>query len=58
MKYVKSKEEEYILDDGENVFYIRGPIKEAIEEAKKACKENEQIITISKTVGYVDPFEK
>ena len=56
MKYVKSKDEEYVLDDGENIFYLRGTLKEAVKEAEKACGKNKQVITVSKTVGYIDPF--
>ncbi len=57
MQYVKSKDEEYVLDDGENIMYLRGKLEEVLKEAEKACKEKKKVITISKTIGYFDPFE-
>lgn len=55
MKYVKSAEEEYILDDGENVLYLRCKLEEAKQEALKAAEKNKKIITVNKTIGYIDP---
>jgi len=56
MKYVKSADEEYILDDGENINDL-GKCK--LEEAKKAAEESAKKIKkpayIMKTVGYIDP---
>jgi len=55
MRYVKSKEEEYILDDGENIMYIRGTLDEARKEAEKATEKTNRVVTISKTIGFVEP---
>lgn len=55
MKYVKSTEDEYILDDGENVLYLRCKLDEAKKEALKAAEKSSKVVTINKTVGYIDP---
>jgi len=56
MKYVKTKEDEYILDDGETILYLRCKLDEAKKEAKEAAKKNNRVVTINKTVGYIDPY--
>ena len=57
MKYIKTTNEEYILDDGESINDLG---KCSLEEAKKAAEEAAQKsnkpVFIMKTVGYVDPF--
>jgi len=55
MKYVRSTDEEYVLDDGENIMYIRGKLEEAKKEALKAAEKGKKVVTISKTIGFVDP---
>lgn len=55
MRYVKSKDEEYILDDGENVMYVRGSLEEARKEAEKAAEKTRRVVTISRTIGFVEP---
>jgi len=55
MKYVKSTDEEYVLDDGENIMYIRGKLEEAKKEALKAAEKGKKVVTISKTIGFVEP---
>jgi len=55
MNYSKSRDEEYVLDDGERIMYIRGKFEEALKEAEKAASETGRVVTISKTVGYVEP---
>jgi hypothetical protein len=56
MKYVKTKEDEYILDDGETILYLRCKLDEAKKEALKAAKKNNRVVTINKTIGYIDPY--
>ena len=55
MKYIKSTENEYILDDGENILYIRCKLEEAKTEALNAAEKSNKVVTINKTVGYIDP---
>lgn len=56
MKYIKSPETEYILDDGEKINDLgKCKLKEAKEEAKKVAKKSEKPVFILKTVGYMDP---
>ncbi len=55
MKYVKSTDEEYILDDGENIMYIRGKLQDVKKEALKAAEKSKRVVTINKTVGFIDP---
>jgi hypothetical protein len=59
MKYIKSADEEYILDDGENINDL-GKCK--LDEAKKAAEESAEKtnkpVFILKTVGYIDPFAR
>ena len=55
MKYVKTTEDEYILDDGENILYLRCKLAEAKEEALKTAKKSRKLVTINKTIGYIDP---
>ena len=55
MKYVKSTEDEFILDDGENILYLRCKLDDAKKEALKAAEKSNKVITINKTVGYIDP---
>ena len=55
MKYIKSTENEYILDDGENILYIRCKLEEAKKEALNAAEKSNKVVTINKTVGYIDP---
>jgi len=55
MKYVKSNEEEFILDDGENILYLRCKLEEAKAEALKAAEKSNKVVTINKTIGYIDP---
>ncbi len=56
MKYIKSKEDEFVLDDGENIMYIRGKLDDAKKEAMEAAKKSGKVVTISKTVGFIEPF--
>jgi len=56
MKYVKTKEDEYILDDGETILYLRCKLDEAKKEAQEAAKKNNRVVTINKTIGYIDPY--
>ena len=39
MKYVKTKGDEYVLDDGETILYLRCKLDEAKKEAQKAAKK-------------------
>jgi len=55
MRFVKTTDEEYVLDDGENVLYLRCNLEEAKKEALKAAEKNNKVITINKTIGYIDP---
>ena len=55
MKYVKTTEDEFILDDGENILYLRCKLDEAKKEALKATEKSNKVVTINKTVGYIDP---
>lgn len=55
MKYVKTTEDEFILDDGENILYLRCKLDEAKKEALKAAEKSNKVVTINKTVGYIDP---
>jgi hypothetical protein len=55
MKYVKSTEDEFILDDGENILYLRCKLDDAKKEALRAAEKSNKVITINKTVGYIDP---
>ncbi|MFW6121910.1 MAG: hypothetical protein ACOC80_13590 [Petrotogales bacterium] len=58
MKYVKSTNEEYILDDGENINDLgKCTLKDAKKAAEDAAKKNNKTIFIMKTVGYMDPDE-
>ena len=56
MKYVSTKESEYLLDDGERIKDLgKCDLKEAKKEAKKSAKKTEKPVFILKTVGYIDP---
>ena len=55
MKYIKSTENEYVLDDGENILYIRCKLEEAKKEALNVAEKSNKVVTINKTVGYIDP---
>lgn len=55
MKYVKSTDDEFVLDDGENILYLRCKLDDAKKEALKAAEKNNKVVTINKTVGYIDP---
>jgi hypothetical protein len=55
MKYVKSTGDEFILDDGEQILYLRCKLDEAKKEALKTAQKNNKVVTINKTVGYIDP---
>ena len=55
MKYVKTTEDEYVLDDGKNILYLRCKLADAKEEALKTAKKSRQVVTINKTIGYIDP---
>ena len=57
MKYVKTTEDEYVLDDGENILYLRCKLDEAKQEALKTAEKNRKVVTINKTIGYIDPDE-
>jgi len=56
MKYIKSADEEYILDDGENINDLgKCTLKDAKKVAEDTARKNNKAIFIMKTVGYVDP---
>jgi hypothetical protein len=56
MKYIKSSDEEYILDDGENINDLgKCTLKDAKKAAEDTARKNNKAIFIMKTVGYVDP---
>ncbi|MEF8848763.1 MAG: hypothetical protein V5A68_06485 [Candidatus Thermoplasmatota archaeon] len=56
MKYVSTKESEYLLDDGERIKDLgKCKLKEAKKEAKNSAKKTEKPVFILKTVGYIDP---
>jgi len=59
LKYIKSADEEYILDDGENINDLgKCSLKDAKNAAEKAVKKTNKPIFILKTVGYIDLFAK
>ena len=55
MKYVKCSNEDYVLDDGENINDL-GKCK--LQDAKKAAegmtKKNKKTVFIMKILGYID----
>ena len=56
MKYIKSADEEYILDDGENINDLgKCTLKDAKKAAEDIARKNNKAIFIMKTVGYIDP---
>ena len=56
MKYVKSPNEEYLLDDGERINDLgKCKLDEAKKAAEDAAKKNNKPVFIMKTVGYIDP---
>lgn len=56
MKYIKTKQAEYVLDDGENVNDLgHCELKEAKKIAKKTARENKKQVFILKIIGYIDP---
>ncbi len=56
MKYIKTKQAEYLLDDGENINDLgQCKLKEAKAEAEKTSRKNKKQVFILKMVGYVDP---
>ena len=56
MKYIKSANEEYILDDGERINDLgKCTLLDARKAAEEAAKKNNKAVFIMKTVGYVDP---
>jgi hypothetical protein len=55
MKYVKSVEDDYILDNGESILYLRGKLETAKHQALKAAEKTNKLVTINKTIGYIDP---
>jgi methionine synthase I (cobalamin-dependent) len=56
MKYVKSANEEYILDDGENINDLgKCKLEVAKKAAEEAAKKINKPVFIMKTVGYIDP---
>ena len=54
LKYVKTTEDEYVLDDGENILYLRCKLDEAKKEALKAAEKSKKVVTINKTIGFID----
>ncbi len=58
MKYIKTSQEEYVLDDGENINDLGNcKLKEAKKIAEETSKKNKKTVFIMKTVGYIDPNE-
>ncbi len=56
LKYIKSADEEYILDDGENINDLgKCKLNEAKKSAEEAAKRINKPVFIMKTVGYIDP---
>jgi len=56
MKYVRSADEEYILDDGESINDLgKCTLEDAKKLAEDAAKKNKKAVFIMKTVGYIDP---
>ncbi len=56
MKYIKSANEEYILDDGERINDLgKCTLQDARKAAEETAKKNNKAVFIMKTVGYVDP---
>ncbi|UCD14692.1 MAG: hypothetical protein JSW60_04525 [Thermoplasmatales archaeon] len=56
MKYVRSADEEYILDDGESINDLgKCTLEDAKKLAENAAKKNKKAVFIMKTVGYIDP---
>ena len=56
MKYVKSANEEYILDDGERINDLgKCTLQDAKKVAEETAKKNNKAVFIMKTIGYVDP---
>ena len=59
LKYIKSADDEYILDDGENINDLgKCSLKDAKKEAEEAVKKTNKPVFILKTVGYIDLFAK
>lgn len=56
MKYVKSSQDEYVLDDGENINDLGNcKLKEAKKIAQETAKKNNKPVFIMRTIGYIDP---
>jgi len=56
MKYIKSANEVYILDDGENINDLgRCKLDDAKKVAEETAKKINKPVFIMKTVGYIDP---
>ena len=56
VKYVKSSDEEYILDDGESINDLgKCKLQEAKKAAEHVAKKGNKVVFIMKTVGYIDP---
>lgn len=59
MKYIKNSDEEYILDDGEQVNDLgKCTLQDAKKAAEEEAKKNNKPVFILKTVGYIDPFAR
>jgi hypothetical protein len=54
MKYVKSSRKEFVLDDGENILNLHCSLEDAKKDALKAAEKSNRVITLNKTVGYID----
>jgi len=59
LKYIKSADEEYILDDGKNINDLgKCSLKDAKKAAEESVKKTNKPVFILKTVGYIDLFTK
>jgi len=57
MKYIKSANEEYILDNGESINDLgKCTLDDAKKEAEEVAKKGNKPVFILKTIGYIDPF--
>ena len=56
VKYVKSADEEYILDDGESINDLgKCKLQDVKKVAEESAKKHNKTIFMTKTVGYIDP---
>ena len=56
MKYIKTPETEYVIDDGECIKDLgKCKLEEAKKEAERSAVKTKKPVFILKTVGYIDP---